>query len=71
MKYNSKSSLRNRKKLKRMASISRWHEDVYLDSESSYDYSQVSEDKEKDLVELNDSDFPLNKLATYQHETSI
>jgi hypothetical protein len=69
--YNSRSNLRNRKKLKRMTSISRWHEDVYLDSESSYDYSQVSENKEEEIPELNESDFPLQGSTTYQHETSI
>ena len=69
----AQNSLRRRKKTRSTSSISRWHEDVYLDSESSFDYSQVSENRDRtDNLELENSDFPVqNKLPDYQHETSI
>lgn len=58
---NSKT-LRHRKN-KSKSSISRWHDEVYLDSESSFDYS----DNQSKQENIDNNDLPLN----YQFETHI
>ena len=70
------NNLRNRKN-KSYSSISKWHDEVYLDSESSFDYSQDLDNSQnldrhqksnENINEVNcDNNLPIN----YQFETSI
>ena len=68
-------TLRNRKH-KIHTSVSKWHDEVYLDSESSFDYSQNLSDNSQNLSDDNSQEFNEinldNKLPfNYQCETHI
>ena len=71
-------TLRNRKKYnKSQTSISKWHDEVYLDSESSFDYSQnLSDDYSQNLSnqqsqEFNEINLDNNIPINYHFETHI